>query len=542
MKKNSFLRLFAPISIAALATLASCSGSQTTKAHDHVYAIEGTVQTEATCHSEGLMVYPCTFKGCEATRTEPIPTTDHNLGDPFVTEPATCTSRGSETASCQNEGCDYTETNPIEKISHTFGTPTVVSEPDLLVKGQESASCTGAGCTETSVTTLSAKAELARQFSLAEKGRWDYGTVSSLDVASGVDFETIPAGEDAYSNGSVSISKSSVTATGLAAIKYSFTQENIDTIEVIAKVGFTGKADTTKVRAKLVYADDKGNVFKSIALNASEEKDWQATTEAVEVFEGYSSYLIFENVGAGEATGALEYSLEAKCIHIYDVGSTTKEPTEVSDGSYTRTCQNDGCGHTYVTVIPATGPSEERTWKNANYHDDFSTTEDKGWTYGYISKADYFSAERKEQALAPTLLEAEGNRWHSVTSSKGETDTGFVFQDDYFESDWQNEELMPVVGYTVPTGVDTVEYAVNMWIDEELKDPSREGDVPHWISRVVVADAEGNVKKNEWSGKGQSSGEWDNTYTFEVQEGDRLYLVLEHSGGYASGHFNIVIK
>lgn len=79
---------------------------------------EGVVVTEATCCTEGEMVYTCTVDGCEATKTEKIDVTDeHEWNIEVVAEP-TCSTKGIRSYVCPN--CDAKKSEEIEMLPHNF--------------------------------------------------------------------------------------------------------------------------------------------------------------------------------------------------------------------------------------------------------------------------------------------------------------------------------------------------------------------------------------------------------------------------------------
>ncbi|MCQ2086931.1 MAG: hypothetical protein MJZ37_02505 [Bacilli bacterium] len=511
MKKKIHLAFLLSLSVAGTMGLVSC-GLKTIEEHDHIWD-EGIVKTEATCHSEGLKIYSCSVDGCKQTKTESIARTEHSWSTPNITKESKCNEKGKALIECENEGCTASQEIDLEKSDHHFANPVVTKEPDLLVKGEKTLTCSD--CNTTKKEALEAEASIAKQFSTNNKGRWDYGYVSSFDVNNPISFHQITAGtNETYSDDNVSIGRDSIKSNGNAAIAYHFTQSNVTATEVKATVSFKGKSNTSVLDATLILVDANGNTkTKSNALNATNKNEWNVTSNAIEVTEGDTLYLVFENKGTGEATGTYTYSLKAECIHSFNEGRVTTEPTEVTEGILTRTCIK--CGHTKIETVPTLPVTVEREFgQGANFHDDFSTTEYKGWSYGYTND---YNFENDKFTFNP--LSAGSEAW---------VGNGIEVKNDWFKYD---PDGMLVVGYNVPNGVDKLNYALNMWGGEEPD--------PRWTVRIIVQDSTGANKDVKFIGKGQTNRDWDETLTLDVAKNDNIYLLLENFSGWKQGSFNI---
>ena len=100
----------------------------------------GTVTKEPTCTTSGVKTYNCIVDGCTATKTESIPTTDHNYQvDASQSVPATCQQVGKTVYVCSN--CGDTKETPIPKADHKWGSWVTEIAATCTSKGSEIRSC-----------------------------------------------------------------------------------------------------------------------------------------------------------------------------------------------------------------------------------------------------------------------------------------------------------------------------------------------------------------------------------------------------------------
>ena len=100
----------------------------------------GTVTEEPTCTTSGVKTYNCIVDGCTATKTESIPTTDHNYQvDASQSVPATCQQVGKTVYVCSK--CRGTMEIPIPKADHKWGSWEVETPATCTAKGSEIRSC-----------------------------------------------------------------------------------------------------------------------------------------------------------------------------------------------------------------------------------------------------------------------------------------------------------------------------------------------------------------------------------------------------------------
>ena len=108
------------------------------------------ITSNPTCYEEGEETKQCSV--CNETRTQPIPTTDHNLEvKPDSKVEPKCDEDGLECVyECTNEGCNYTKNGEIiPKTGHSYGEWQVTDNPTCNKEGEESRECSTCGDKET---------------------------------------------------------------------------------------------------------------------------------------------------------------------------------------------------------------------------------------------------------------------------------------------------------------------------------------------------------------------------------------------------------
>ena len=113
---------------------------------------KGTVTTQPTCTTEGVMTYTCK-NPAHGTKTEPIPALNHDFKTYNYDNNATCDADGTETAKC--ERCDEkkTRTKTGSKLGHLFETYVYNNDATQDADGTETAHCAHPGCTVTDTRT-----------------------------------------------------------------------------------------------------------------------------------------------------------------------------------------------------------------------------------------------------------------------------------------------------------------------------------------------------------------------------------------------------
>lgn len=113
-----------------------------TAEHSHSYT--STVTKEPTCTEQGIRTYTCT---CGNSYTEGIAATGHSMGGWTVQTPATCTTEGTEVQTCSK--CGHTETRTNSALGHTMGSIVQTTAPTCYTEGVGTATCSVCGVTET---------------------------------------------------------------------------------------------------------------------------------------------------------------------------------------------------------------------------------------------------------------------------------------------------------------------------------------------------------------------------------------------------------
>ena len=112
---------------------------------------EGTVTTQPTCTTEGVMTYACK-NPAHGTKTAKIQALNHDFKTYIYDNNATCEADGTETAKC--ERCDekITRTKTGSKLTHLFSKYTFNNNATCTQDGTETAKCEH-GCGETDTRT-----------------------------------------------------------------------------------------------------------------------------------------------------------------------------------------------------------------------------------------------------------------------------------------------------------------------------------------------------------------------------------------------------
>lgn len=111
------------------------------EALEHDYAEEFTIDTEATCLSEGSKSKHCSR--CDSTtEVTELPATGHSYGDwQTVTEPG-CTTEGMKKHTCTADNCGHEEEEAIEALEHDYATEfSTDAEATCTAPGSKSKHC-----------------------------------------------------------------------------------------------------------------------------------------------------------------------------------------------------------------------------------------------------------------------------------------------------------------------------------------------------------------------------------------------------------------
>lgn len=101
----------------------------------------GKITTAATCNGKGIKTYTCT--GCNATRTEEIPSTGHQHTELRNVKVATCVSEGyTGDTYCKDCNTKLTSGKVIPKTDHTWDSGKVTQNATCTAKGIKTFTCT----------------------------------------------------------------------------------------------------------------------------------------------------------------------------------------------------------------------------------------------------------------------------------------------------------------------------------------------------------------------------------------------------------------
>jgi len=114
--------------------------------HGHKWD-NGTVLREATCESDGVMIYHCTYEGCDATleSSDELPALSHHWDEGIVITPPTCTTPGEMLFTCLVGGETRTEIIPL--IEHDWDEGKITLEPTSSSYGIKTFTCKVCGRT-----------------------------------------------------------------------------------------------------------------------------------------------------------------------------------------------------------------------------------------------------------------------------------------------------------------------------------------------------------------------------------------------------------
>ena len=107
---------------------------------DHTWD-SGKITTAATCNGKGIKTYTCT--GCNATRTEEIPSTGHQHTELRNVKVATCVSEGyTGDTYCKDCNTKLTSGKVTPKTDHTWDSGKVTQTATCTAKGIKTFTCT----------------------------------------------------------------------------------------------------------------------------------------------------------------------------------------------------------------------------------------------------------------------------------------------------------------------------------------------------------------------------------------------------------------
>ena len=588
MKKRArILSLISAAVIGATMCFTAC-GQKEVAEHDHIWN-DGEVTTRPTCHSEGVTTFTCTVEGCGKTKTQPIGKTEHNWNEGEVTKEPKCNEVGERTFTCQNEGCTETKKEDIDKVGHNFDGGVITTAPDFFKKGEKTLTCADCGTTKKEYVDACADFEAQFYTDAANKNGWTYGYASAFDEsAKTLTFAEAAYSENAWTADGVSIGKGTISAEAgkIAAVGYKF---EAPPVKVQAKANITFKSDGEGAfKAYLLYPHGGANEMENLTPNG--EKDFTYSSEqAIDLEEG-AFYVVLKNDGDKTASGTLTFTLTAPCVHIWDEGEVTTQPTCHSAGVKTYNCINcdvkktedvatiphtmnegvvttqptchslgvktytctvDGCGHTETEDVPMTA----HNW-NDGVITKPATTSEKGVMTFTCQNEDCGATKTEDIPVlgsSPYFKdnfaindEGEFNGWSvgvvnytfedeifDYTKITGKNGAGDAYNDNThgwkeIRADWMAVNEM--MGFAYKFGA-SGKYAVDFHL-QAFKDDNLEEEGGKFSLRWAVKSSDGTIKtgggKASWVGDGNTI---NFTQTIDVEATDTVYLLVKKEDG-----------
>ncbi len=348
MKKRArLLSILSAAVIGATMCFTAC-GEKEVSEHDHIWN-DGEVTTQPTCHTEGIKTFTCTVEGCGRTKTMPVAMTEHSWNEGEVTKEPKCNEKGEKTFKCTNVGCTATRVDDVEKTAHHWDGGVVTTVPDFYNKGVLTKNCADCGSKDTQ--SIAACADFENQYygEATAANDWKYGSAAFDESAGTVDFTAATLSEGKWTAEGIEIAKGTVSIENgkTAAIGYQFVAPR-EEVQTDVNISFVNDGENA-VKAYLVYPESGAQTAN---LNPDGEKDFKYESEEPIDLEEGTYYIILVNDSGAKASGKLTFTLTPPCVHVWDDGEVTAEPTCHSVGVKTYHCINADCEVTRTETLP----------------------------------------------------------------------------------------------------------------------------------------------------------------------------------------------
>ena len=303
---------------------------------DHTWDA-GKITTAATCSGKGIKTYTCT--GCNAIRTEEIPSTGHQHTELRNVKTATCAQEGyTGDTYCKECNTKLTAGKVLPKTDHTWDSGKITTVATCSGKGIKTYTCTGCNATRTEEipSTGHQHTELrnVKAATCAQEGYTGdtYCKDCNTKLASG---KVLPKTDHIWDTGKVT---QNATCTVKGIKTFTCTVCNSTRIEEIPATGHVNK-------------------ITKFAKEASCKS------------EGYTGDIYCQDCGKLLEEG----QVIPKADHVWNKGEITIPATCTTEGIKTYNCTS--CGTTKTEAIAATGhgATEIRNKKDA-------TTTSEGYT------------------------------------------------------------------------------------------------------------------------------------------------------------------
>ena len=223
----------------------------------------GKITTVATCNGKGIKTYTCT--GCNATRTEEIPSTGHQHTELRNTKVATCTQEGySGDTYCKDCNTKLTAGKALPKTDHTWDTGKITTAATCSGKGIKIFTCTV--CKSTRIEEIPATGHVNKITKFAKeascKSEGYTGDVYCQDCGKLLEEgQVIPKTDHVWNKGEVTTS-STCTTEGIKT--YTCTSCEITKTEAIAATGHGATEIRNKKDASATSEGYTGDTYCTI--------------------------------------------------------------------------------------------------------------------------------------------------------------------------------------------------------------------------------------------------------------------------------------
>ena len=411
-----------------------------------------------------------------------------------VTKPAACNEEGQITYHCINEGCDETKVVSTPKLGHTWNDGVVTTEPTEESAGVMTYTCTVCGETKTEEIPMLKKsiANFKDDFNGFEDHGWLYGYATDYNFDNDTFIYNALTAEESWklvdSSGKIELHpdwmQSESDEGRVLAVGYKVAEGNnsLDYKVTFASVAASNKE--TRFSMRLLVINASGETKKCEFFNA-DAADWDKAFNDLAVEGGDTVYTLLFKERDPWRQGVLQIEIK---------------------------------GQVPYTPVPA-GKTEI-----ANFKNDFSTTEDKGWLYGYATDYNFDNDTFTYNPLTAP------NDWSFVDDS-GKIEV---------KSDWMQSESdegrVLALGYKVVNGNDSLDYKVTF---TSVADANKE---TRFALRLLVVSKTGETKFFDYYY--ENTADWEKEYKdLAVEGGDTVYaLLFKESDAWRQGVVQIVVN
>ncbi|MCH5264439.1 MAG: Ig-like domain-containing protein [Lachnospiraceae bacterium] len=318
----------------------------------------GSVTSQVTCTTDGLVTYTCTK--CGKARGETVPATGHVWDGGTVTKEPDCAVKGVREYSCTK--CQTKKTEDIPVKGHTWGVGTVVTEPTCTNTGKRSYECTECGTKKTEKIPANGHVwdggEVTKQPGCETPGTITYSC--TVEGCRGTQRESIPANGHLYNYGEIT----KEPACEQPGVRISECQTCGNTIRIsIPATGHNYNAGTvlrepsctrTGVTRRECLTCGHAQSISTKQLGHDWDEDYTVDEEPTCRKNGSKS-IHCSRCSAIKGGAAVIKALG----HDWGTGTVKIPATCITEGLREYKCQRDGCISSKEEVISATGHNYE---------------------------------------------------------------------------------------------------------------------------------------------------------------------------------------